>query len=141
MRILSLLILALLISAMAFGQAPVLNSVSPVNIAQPDPGATFTPVTVTLSGRGFKSGMIAYFNGKSVVPRVVNQYQATFVFNATLAAMPGFFPIQVVNKNGWASGTLTMQVCAPVQVVTATLPQGTVGAPYSVQLVAVGGCQ
>jgi hypothetical protein len=98
-------------------------------------------VTVTLAGRGFKSGMIFFFNGKSVVPKVVNQYKATVLFDATLAAQAGFFTVQVINKNGFSSNTLTMQVCAPVEIITLALPDGQVGTPYSTQLMARGGCQ
>jgi hypothetical protein len=141
MRTFAVLIFALLIAVTALGQTPSLTSITPVNIAQPDAGTTYTPVTVTLVGRGFKSGMIFFFNGKSVVPKIVNQYKATVLFDATLAAQAGFFTVQVINKNGFSSNTLTMQVCAPVEVITLALPDGQVGTPYSTQLIARGGCQ
>jgi hypothetical protein len=141
MRTIAVLIFAMLVAVAAIGQTPTLTSITPVNILQPDPGTTYTPVTVTLAGRGFKSGMIFFFNGKSVVPKVVNQYKATVLFDATLAAQAGFFTVQVINKNGFSSNTLTMQVCAPVEVITLALPAGQVGTPYSAQLMARGGCQ
>jgi hypothetical protein len=135
------LIFALLIGGTALGQTPSLTSITPVNIAQPDPGTSYTPVTVTLAGRGFKSGMVFFFNGKSVVPKIVNQYKATVLFDATLAAQAGFFTVEVINKNGFSSNTLTMQVCAPVEIITLALPDGQVGSAYSAQLIARGGCQ
>jgi hypothetical protein len=66
MRTFAVLIFALLIAVSALGQAPTMTSITPVNIVQPDLGTTYTPVTVTLAGRGFKSGMQFFFNGKSV---------------------------------------------------------------------------
>jgi hypothetical protein len=141
MRTFAVLIFALLIAVSALGQAPTMSSVTPVNIVQPDLGTTYTPVTVTLAGRGFKSGMQFQFNGKYYPVKVVNQYKAMVTFDLSMIQQAGFFQVALLSRNGYSSNTLTMQVCAPVEIITLALPDGQVGSAYSAQLIARGGCQ
>jgi hypothetical protein len=53
----------------------------------------------------------------------------------------GFFQVAGLQQERFSSNTLTMQVCAPVEIITLALPDGQVGTPYSAQLMARGGCQ
>jgi hypothetical protein len=141
-----LLISLILSAAIAAAQTPVLTSIAPVNIAQPDPGQLYVSTTVTLTGRGFKTGMVLVLDqpdSKTIVlaPKIVNQYKALVVFDSTTVKNAGFFPVHLVNRQGFSSGQLQVQICAPVAISTTTLPAMTPGVYYEAHLVAAGGCQ
>ena len=136
----------MLVSLMGIGRAQqVFTSITP------DHTYLNQPVTVTITGRGFKSGMVLLISGPAgslpMATKVVNQYKATAVVDGTILQSEGIKRIYLLNRQGLIdSGEEYFQVCSfpviqpPVPVIL-TLNDGTVGQPYSYQFTYTGGCQ
>jgi hypothetical protein len=98
----------------ANAQVPTLKTVTTV--------ITNRTTTITLAGKGFKSGMVLVLNSvnqyMTLPTKVINQYKATAVVTLT---KPEDIPIHVTLK-GNLSNVITLQVVDPLKIETTTLP-------------------
>ena len=116
--------------------APTLSSVAPAHAIV---GAA--PLTVTLTGTNFNSSSVANWNGTALPTTLVSATSLTAVVPTTDFATAGSASVTVSNA-GTGGGTTTAQtftIVAKLLVVTASLPGGSIGVPYSTTLVASGG--
>ncbi len=111
---------------------PNISSISPTS--GPSSGGT----SVTITGTNFVSGATVLFGGAAATGVTVSS--ATQIRATTPAHSAGAVDVQVRNPDGQtATRTGGFTFIAPLQITTASLPGGAVGASYSATLAATGG--
>ena len=116
---------------------PAILTLSPTSAAAG--GAAFI---LTVSGSGFLNGSTVQWNGSALATTYVNGNQLTASVSAALIATIGSATVTVANAGGAASNPLTFAIGSAGNLfitTTASLPAGTIGAPYSQALAATGG--
>ena len=121
--------------------SPISFSILAPVVTVPISGSTITqPSTLTVGGFNFVSNgptsqSLILLNGE-VAP-------TTFVSANTLTTSTplslGLNTIGVLNPGGSTSNTVRIQVVAPLQITTTSLPAATAGVPYSATVSATGG--
>ena len=121
---------SLLVSA----SAPVLISIDPSARPAGSPG-----FTLTVNGNNFVSGSTVRWNGANRTTTFVNSSRLTAAIPAADIVTSGTASITVLNP-GPTSNTLTFTISPGLTITTSpSLPQGTVGTPYSQTVTASGG--
>ena len=121
---------SLLVSA----SAPVLSSIDPS--ARPAGSPAFT---LTVNGTNFVSGSTVRWNGANRTTTFVNSSRLTAAIPAADIVTSGTASITVLNP-GPTSNALTFTISPGLTITTSpSLPQGTVGTPYSHTVTAAGG--
>ena len=121
-------------SLLVFAAPPVLISIDPS--AMPAGSPAFT---LTVNGTNFVSGSTVRWNGANRTTTFVNSSQLTAAIPASDIATSGTASITVLNP-GPTSNALTFTILPVLTITTSpSLPQGTVGTPYSQTLTAAGG--
>ncbi len=142
---------------------PVVLSVNPASVPVGSPsftltinGAYFSNVTdnqLSASAPGAQPRVISspgprvqapqvLFGNTALATTFVNSNTLTASVPAALVAAPGTYPISVVNPGGGSSAPFALTVFVPIpplQISGGSLPNGTVGVPYSAGISAGGG--
>jgi hypothetical protein len=116
---------------------PVLLNLNPSSIAAGSPG-----FILVVNGSNFVNGSTILWNGAPQLGTTtfINSTQLSAPVPANLIASPGTAIVTVINPGAGSSGAILFLITAPpLSVLTASLPQATVGVTYSTLLQAAGG--
>lgn len=121
----------------AASPAPVIGAYSPAYVMVNPSGGK-----VVITGSNFKGNSIGLVNGSQRPLAVTSSTQATLTLAAGDTKQAGFLNIQIQNTKPvlLQSNSVQFQVCAPLQILTTSLPPAVAGQWYEVQLQATGGC-
>ena len=97
-------------------------------------------LTLTITGAGFVTGCVVYWNNQPLNTTFGNANQVSATVTSQLLATAGQFQVFVANSNGNRSNGLTFTVNAgAVAITTTTLPEAIAGTAYSQTLAVSGG--
>ena len=133
--------LTLALTALAAGMGtaqtttPAILSLNPYSIA-----AGSGAFLLTVSGSNFQAGALVLWNSTSLSAAFQGGGQLIASVPASFLATPGTATIVVINPGNVQSNAVSFSITAPaLAIVTAALPTGTVGLPYTATLTATGG--
>lgn len=96
---------------------PSIASLTPAMVA-----AASDPLTLTINGSGFYSSSSVTFNGTSHATTLVNAGQLSITLGAPDLAVPGSFPVAVINPSpGGGRATIPLTVTTPSPIITAVV--------------------
>ena len=112
-------------SSSSSSNAPVINTLSP-----PDIAAGSAAITLTVTGTGFVSGSVVQWNGTALTTMFVSSSQLTAMVPASDLAAPGVVDVTVMNSAGNVSSASGFNVDAPTPIITSLSPSSvTAGGP------------